>query len=196
MKYEIKKIPTNQIVENNGQIDGVPPNPRIISEPEFEKLKKSILDNSEMLELREVIVVKEPKSKKYVAICGNMRLRAIRDIGVEEVLCKIVKEATPKQLRSYVLKDNISYGSDDFDVLSEDWDIDELSELGMDFFGDIQPEKLETLDKEPDDKDTIIFKVKLLKEDAEKIEKILKSVNEDKAEALKTIVFSYKNNEQ
>jgi hypothetical protein len=43
----------------------------------------------------------------------------------------VLPELTPDKLRSIVIKDNVAFGSDDFDMLANDWDIVELVEWGM-----------------------------------------------------------------
>lgn len=45
-----------QLHPNQGQVEGLPKNPRFIRDPKFKKLVKSIQDDPEMLELRELIV--------------------------------------------------------------------------------------------------------------------------------------------
>lgn len=131
VKITNKKIPLNKLEQNNGQIDGVPANPRFISVEKFDDLKKSIQDNPEMMDLRELICV--PVGEKFVVICGNMRLRALLDLGEKDAPCKIIEGATQKQLRAYVIKDNLAFGQDDFDLLANDWDEEELREFGADF---------------------------------------------------------------
>ena len=46
----------SDLLFNNGQIDGLPKNPRFIKDDKFKKLVKSIEENPEMLELRELLV--------------------------------------------------------------------------------------------------------------------------------------------
>ena len=117
---------------NEGQIEGLPKNPRIIRDEKFEALKRSIEEDPEMLELREVMVY--PYKGKYVAIGGNMRLAALRELGYTEVPCKIIPENTDvSKLRAYTIKDNNGYGEWQWDMLLEDdWDLNELENWGMD----------------------------------------------------------------
>ena len=68
---EILELPIGQLVENKGQIPGVPKNPRKISKRRFEELKKSIELSPEMRKLSEVKVY--PYNGKYVVISGNQR---------------------------------------------------------------------------------------------------------------------------
>lgn len=136
---ETKNIPISQIEPNKGQIEGLPKNPRFIKDARFEALKKSIEDAPEMLALRELIVypIKGQSVIKYVAICGNMRLRACQQLGYKELPCKVLPVETPvEKLREYTIKDNIGFGADDWDVLANEWDADELAEWGVELVND------------------------------------------------------------
>lgn len=127
---EIKNIPIAKIETNKGQIDGLPKNPRFIKDYRFEQLKKSIEQAPEMLELRELIVF--PNGDKFVAVCGNMRLRACKELGFNDVPCKVLPADTPtKKLREIAIKDNTPFGNDDMDILANEWDEGELVEWGM-----------------------------------------------------------------
>jgi DNA modification methylase len=128
----IKTIKITDIVPNKGQVDGLPKNPRFIKDYRFEALKKSISDAPEMLSLRELIVF--PFNGKYVTLCGNMRLRACKELGFKEVPCKVLDERTPAdKLREYTIKDNNAFGDTDFDLLANEWDTDELGDWGVEF---------------------------------------------------------------
>ena len=48
-------IKLSLLKNNTGQVEGLPANPRILKDDKFIKLKKSLQDDPEMLELREVI---------------------------------------------------------------------------------------------------------------------------------------------
>lgn len=125
-----KNINIKDLEVNRGQIAGLPKNPRFIRDERFEALKKSIEDAPEMLALRELLVY--PHEGKYVVIGGNMRLRACTDIGYKEIPCKVLDENTPvAKLREYSIKDNEAFGQNDWDILADEWDTDELSEWGV-----------------------------------------------------------------
>lgn len=79
---EIKNLFIKDLALNNGQIDGLPKNPRFIKDYRFEALKKSIEDAPEMLSLRELIVF--PHQDKFIIIGGNMRYRACKELGYKE----------------------------------------------------------------------------------------------------------------
>lgn len=136
---EIKNIPIAKIETNKGQIEGLPKNPRFIKDYRFEQLKKSIEQAPEMLALRELIVY--PFNGKFIAVCGNMRLKACQELGYKELPCKVLDESTPvEKLREYAIKDNVGFGDDDMDILANEWDTLELEEWGyelpVDFEGD------------------------------------------------------------
>ena len=125
------KLPINKLLLNSGQIEGVPKNPRFIKDAEYEHLKKSIQDDPEMLELRELLVY--PFNDQYIVLGGNMRLRALKELGYTEADVKVIPKDLPaKKLRAIVQKDNKDYGSNDFDLIANEWDIGELAEWGVD----------------------------------------------------------------
>jgi ParB-like chromosome segregation protein Spo0J len=133
MKIEILKsqnIPLSKLETNKGQIDGLPKNPRLIKTEKFEKLKKSIEDNPEMLGMREVLVY--PLNAKFIIIGGNMRFQACKELGFTEVPCKILdKDTTAEQLRAITIKDNVGFGEHDWELLANEWDSVELEEWGL-----------------------------------------------------------------
>ena len=118
---------------NKGQLKGLPKNPRFFRDYRYEAMKKSIEESPEMLELRELIVFPYDNGR-YIVVCGNLRLRACRELGYTELPCKVLDEKTkPKKLREYATKDNVSYGETDTDVLTNEWDKSELQDWGVEF---------------------------------------------------------------
>lgn len=126
----VKNIKITQLEVNDGQIEGLPKNPRFIRDKRFEQLVKSIEDAPEMLEYRTLLVY--PFGGKYVVVCGNMRLRACQQIGFKELPCYVLPEGTSvAKLREYAIKDNVAFGTDDFDLLANEWDSFELGNWGV-----------------------------------------------------------------
>lgn len=120
------------IEPNKGQIEGLPKNPRFIKDEKFKKLVKSIEDNPEMTAMRELLVYPLDNGK-HIIIGGNMRYRAMKELGVKEAPCKVIpKEATIEQLQAYTLKDNSGYGEWDFDLLNQEWDLSLLDDCAID----------------------------------------------------------------
>lgn len=140
-----EKIKISKILLNEGQLrdQGLPQNPRFIRDERFEALKKSIQDDPEMLALRELIVF-PIGDDKYITIGGNMRLRACRDLGYKEMICKVLPADTPMaKLRAIIIKDNEAFGQNDWDILADEFELEELKDFGFDtsflasFGGDI-----------------------------------------------------------
>lgn len=127
---QIQDIDIKRLEVNKGQVEGLPKNPRFIRDERYKALVKSIEDAPEMLKLRELLVVEH--GNKFVVIGGNMRLRACKELGMETVPCKVLPADTPTaKLREYAIKDNNGFGEDDWDVLANEWDAEELQDWGM-----------------------------------------------------------------
>lgn len=107
-----------------------PNNPRFIREEKFEKLKKSIKDFPEMLAYRPIVV-----DNQNMALGGNMRLKALQELGFKDIPEEWIKKAsnlTKDQQREFIIKDNVSFGQHDWDVLANEWDGVQLEEWGVD----------------------------------------------------------------
>lgn len=162
MLIQTTLLPLSQLAKNDGQIEGLPANPRIIKDEKYQKLVASIKENPEMLSLRELLVYKH--DAHYIIIGGNMRYSAMRELGYEEAPCKIIpEETTVEQLRAYTLKDNSGYGEWDWDMLSGEWEMDELEAAGIDLpflDGEDHPTNTEAADIEEDDFDETTDEIK------------------------------------
>lgn len=151
---ETKYIKLKNIKANSGQIEGLPKNPRCIRDDKFRKLKASIEENPEMLELRELLVY--PHGEDYIVIGGNMRFRVCQELGYKELPCKVIPEsATVEQLKAYTIKDNSGFGEWDWDALANEWDSVKLEEWGLDF--PVMEEASDITPEENGDKDGIDF---------------------------------------
>lgn len=142
-------ISLSDIVPNKGQIPGVPKNPRQMKDDvKFRKLKASIQDDPEMLALREVLIYQY--NGLNVIIGGNMRYRALKELGYTETIAKIIPpETSPEKLRAIVIKDNVAFGDWNMDDLANEWEIDELDHWGVDL-PDIDTGKAENEAEEDD----------------------------------------------
>lgn len=115
---------------NEGQIEGLPANPRTIDPIDFANLKQSIEDDPEMLGMRELLVY--PLGGRFVAIGGNMRLKALREMRYNAAPCKVLAQDTPQgKLRAIAIKDNVQKGEWDNAMLANDWSAEELQEWGV-----------------------------------------------------------------
>lgn len=93
----------------------------------MERLVKSLQDFPEMLELREIIV-----DENNTILGGNMRYRALKQIGEKECIAKIVTGLTVDQKREFIIKDNSSFGQYDMDALANLWSDLPLADWGVD----------------------------------------------------------------
>lgn len=118
---------------NKGQLKGLPKNPRFFRDYRYEAMKRSIEESPEMLDLRELIVFPYLDGR-YIVVCGNLRLRACKELGYAQVPCKILAADTSvKKLREYATKDNVNFGENDLDIMCNEWDKTELSDWGIEF---------------------------------------------------------------
>ena len=118
---------------NRGQLKGLPKNPRFFRDYRYEAMKRSIEESPEMLQLREIIVYPYPEGR-YVVVCGNLRFRACKELGYTELPCKVLDVDTDvRKLREYATKDNVNFGENDLDAMTNDWDRGELAGWGVEF---------------------------------------------------------------
>ena len=118
---------------NTGQIEGVPSNPRTITEKDFEELKESLTRNPDNIK-KFPLVIAEHK-KQLVVISGNQRLRAMQALGWTELehVGEIYPDGTdPEILKEAVIIANTHKGEWDFDALANEWPEDKLEEWGVD----------------------------------------------------------------
>ena len=93
MKVELKYVPVSLVDFNDGQLEGVPANPRTREDSRQEKLAESIEELPEMSEARPPMVL--PRDGRYIVIGGNRRLEAFRDLHREEMPVVVLPEDTP-----------------------------------------------------------------------------------------------------
>lgn len=153
---QTKQIPLSKLHLNTGQIKDVPKNPRFIKDERFAALKKSIEDDPEILNLRELVAY--DNNGELVVILGNMRYRAMKELGYKDAPVKVLpSETDAKKLRAYIQKDNIAFGQNDWDLLGNEWDVAELEVFGLecDFLGGVEDEinKEKEKQKEKEEKD-------------------------------------------
>jgi len=120
-----------------------PSNPRAIREPAMEKLMLSIAEDPELMQARPLIV-----NDKMEVLAGNQRLRACIALEWPTVPCVVVDWDEAKQRRA-MIKDNVSAGEWDQDMLANEWELEELKDMGLDLDWD-EPEETEGL-TDPDE---------------------------------------------
>lgn len=106
-----------------------PNNPRFIRDEKFEQLKASINDFPKMMALRPIVI-----DSDGVVLGGNMRLRALQELGFNEIPDEWVRRAdelTEEEKRRFIITDNVGYGQWDWDILANEWEADELAAWGL-----------------------------------------------------------------
>lgn len=116
----IQKISISKVKPNQD-------NPRLIKDDKFKKLVQSIIDFPEMLAIRPIVV-----NQDMIILGGNMRLKACIEAGLKEVPIIIADNLTDEQQREFLIKDNVSGGEWNWEVLANEWDNEQLEEWGLD----------------------------------------------------------------
>jgi len=133
----ITQVKINEVKAN-------PNNPRTIKDEKFKKLVASIQGFPQMLSLRPIVV-----NDDMVVLGGNMRLKACKEAGLKEVPIIKASELSEEQQKEFIIKDNVGFGDWDWDTLSNEWDVEQLQDWGLDV-----PDFSETeLEAEEDDFD-------------------------------------------
>lgn len=157
---------------NEGQIVGIPKNPRYLKGEEHDKLKKSLKDSPELLQYKPLMVY-AIEDGKFVVICGNMRLRICQELhnegveGFDALPCFVLNKDVPiAKIKEYAIKDNVQAGNWDWDELANgDWEVDDLQDWGVDCSFLTESEDADNLEKkekeENDYSDEIVSEYKL-----------------------------------
>jgi hypothetical protein len=114
-------------IVNIKEVKNNPNNPRLIKDDKFKKLVQSIKDFPEMLNIRPIVV-----NEHMIILGGNMRYKACLEAGLKEVPIIKVGGLTEEKQREFIIKDNVSGGEWDWEVLANEWDNEELESWGLD----------------------------------------------------------------
>tara|TARA_Y100000114_G_scaffold136942_1_gene138822 strand:+ start:2068 stop:2592 length:525 start_codon:yes stop_codon:yes gene_type:complete len=112
---------------NINEIQSNVKNPRFIKDSKFKKLVQSIKDFPQMLELRPIVI-----DENNLILGGNMRHKACIEAGLKEVHVKVAKGLTVEQKQEFIIKDNVSFGEWEWDILGNEWNSVEISKWGLD----------------------------------------------------------------
>ena len=129
-----------------------PNNPRVLRDEKFQKLKQSITEFPKMLSLRPMVI-----DENNVVLGGNMRLRALQELGftdIEETWVKRSSDLTEDEKKRFIIADNVAFGEWDWDTLANDWEVVDLEAWGLEipFYDE---EVKEEQSKEEDDFKTL-----------------------------------------
>tara|TARA_R110000796_G_scaffold59842_7_gene138169 strand:+ start:1638 stop:2099 length:462 start_codon:yes stop_codon:yes gene_type:complete len=116
----IKLVKSNEPIPNEH-------NPRYINKANFKKLVNSLKEFPEMLEVRPLVV-----DENMIVLGGNMRLKAIIESGFKEVWVHQVEGWSDEKKNEFIIKDNSSFGSWDWEILANEWNMQKISDWGVD----------------------------------------------------------------
>jgi ParB-like chromosome segregation protein Spo0J len=106
-----------------------PNNPRVLRDDKFQKLKQSITEFPKMLALRPMVI-----DENNVVLGGNMRLRALQELGftdVDDAWVKRSSDLTEEEKKRFIIADNVAFGEWDWDTLANDWEVVDLEAWGL-----------------------------------------------------------------
>lgn len=103
-------------------------NPRFIKTDDFNDLKENIKTDPDFFRQRCCLVNKVGEVMTIYA--GNQRYRAAVELGWKEIPCIVENDLAIEVMRKRSLLDNHNYGKWDTDILSNEWDMDELLSIG------------------------------------------------------------------
>lgn len=106
-----------------------PNNPRLIKDDKFKKLVQSIIDFPEMLKIRPIVV-----NEDMIILGGNMRFKACKELKHKEVSIIKLSGLSAEKQREFLIKDNVSGGEWDWNLLANEWDEIELVEWGLEIW--------------------------------------------------------------
>ena len=109
------------------EIKSNPNNPRLIKDHKFKQLIKSIQDFPQMLELRPIVI-----DENNMVLGGNMRLKACLEAGMTDVPVIHANNLSEEKKKEFIIKDNVAFGEHNWDILANSWNVEELTEWGLD----------------------------------------------------------------
>ena len=126
-----------------------PNNPRVLRDDKFQKLKQSITEFPKMLSLRPMVI-----DENNVVLGGNMRLRALQELGftdIDEAWVKRSSDLTEEEKKRFIIADNVAFGEWDWDTLANNWEVVDLEAWGLEIPNfDEEPEQLEASEDDYD----------------------------------------------
>ena len=112
------------------ELKKLPNNPRIIRDKQFKTLCDSIRDNPKYFEARPIIL--SNRTGEMVIIAGNQRYEAAKFLKLKEVPTFLIEGLDEAKEREIIIRDNISNGEFDIDLLANEWSDLPLDDWGVD----------------------------------------------------------------
>jgi hypothetical protein len=106
-----------------------------------------------MLSIRPIVV-----NEDMIVLGGNMRLKACKEAGMKEVPIIYADDLTPEEQQEFIIKDNVSFGSWDADILANEYDLNKLLDWGLGAT-DLAIQEIEELRTEEEDDEDCIYPI-------------------------------------
>lgn len=185
---QFSMLPMTRIEPNEGQLPGLPKNPRQIRKKKFDRLKENIERYPEMMIARSLLVypLDDTDTPQYIIIGGNMRYRAMSELHHTNAPVFIIPRSVPvERLQAYTILDNGDFGAWDWDLLANEWPEDNLNQWGIDTPEGIGLniddwfENLNTDGAKPTEKSIIVHLPDALIEQRDEIKSVIESALSD-----------------
>lgn len=187
MKYKVERIAIDKLAINEGQIEGLPANPRQWTREDIQKIAVSLKETPELFELRPIIAV--PFKDTNVILAGSLRFCGARENGDKDAPTILLPVDMPvEKMKEIVIKDNGAFGAWDFDALGNEWDDLPLADWGVPAWkADLPEETFEDRNKEielGEDADEMELKLKFKFDEYQFVIEALAAVDGNKEQAL------------
>jgi ParB-like chromosome segregation protein Spo0J len=149
-----------------------PNNPRVLRDDKFQKLKQSITEFPKMLSLRPMVI-----DENNVVLGGNMRLRALQELGfndIDEAWVKRSSDLTEEEKKRFIIADNVAFGEWDWDTLANDWDVVDLEAWGLDI---PQFDTVEEQEESKEEEELNVIELKFYDKDYKIVKEKLNSIS-------------------
>lgn len=187
------------------EIKPTPINPRKISPADFEKLKRSLKRDPEIMTVNPIVL---NSKTDFTILAGEQRFRALLDLGYQEIpgtWILMADHLTDEQKQKFIILDNHHSGIWDIGKLTENFGVDLVKgwEIAIPDFSVEIPELLTVNPKEnkqrspgATDNDYSIFEVVMLHENKLQLLEVLNQVKQEHnleklEEALMHVIHSY-----
>lgn len=124
-------------------------NPRQITEKNYKRLLRDVQNDPQFIASRPLLAYKDSQGV-YVVYAGNMRLRALQELGYKQV--PIIDESDevldaggniiPEVINKRIFIDNENYGQYDFELLANNFDLGELELMDLPELTEMLPHAL------------------------------------------------------
>ena len=180
MKKEIK---INKLVTHRK-------NPRFISGEDMSRLKQSLKDNPELFQARPIIV--SNRTGENIIIAGNQRYHAAKENGLTSVPVFIMENLSEEKEAEIMMRDNVSNGDWDWDIIRDDWGDYALDDWGVElptWDSGEEEEEIESGEIELDGNSKINLTFSFDIDKANDIRGRLESIDKDLNAALEKLVY-------